>query len=756
MLPVAILPALLLPTALVIAACDAAPVASRAPIPPGSLAPEEPRLHLPYKADWLLATGKNPPARVSRFPDRRFVTLDNALVHRTIVLAPDAATTSLGVDDEAELVRALEPEALLTIDGALHAIGGLVGAPDRAFLLPRWLDEATLTPRSTSFRCTGFEEASIEPWLEWKSVRHASSAPWPPRGTAIALRFEGTAAATRGLVVRVHHEIYEGIPVVGKWLEVVNETGRAIEIESCASERLALVEGESSVEKRAGGGWRLPPVDVLSDYAFGGGDLDSSSRVALWLHDPDYGTQVNYRLATPCVLECAPPIGPAQRLAPGATFKSLRTFLVLHDGGSGGATGAADRERRGLALRRAWRTLAPWTSENPLMMHVRSAERGAFRAAIDQCAAVGFEMAIDTFGSGLDMESRDQSYVAAIEEDIDYAHAKGLEVGGYSLFSSRSIAPDVDVIDAATGKPGGAQFGNAPCLASDWGTRYLEQLRWFIESTGLDLLEHDGPYPGDRCASTTHSGHRGLADSQWAQWRRSADFYAWCRARGTYVNQPDFYFLCGGSKTAMGYRETNWSLPRELQPLHARQNIFDGTWEKTPSMGWMFVPLTEYQGGGAAATIEPLSEHLDIYQQHLMSTLGAGVQACWRGPRLFDSDATRELVTRSVAWFKQHRAILESDLIHVKRPDGRDVDVQLHVNPRLEERALAVFFNPLDVAVEREIVLPLYYSGLRERALLITSDGTPHVLDLDARRRASVSVKLAAHGVDWVVLKRGD
>ncbi len=60
----------------------------------------------------------------------------------------------------------------------------------------------------------------------------------------------------------------------------------------------------------------------------------------------------------------------------------------------------------------------------------------------------------------------------------------------------------------------------------------------------------------------------------------------------------------------MGYRETNWSLPRKQQEIIERQNVYDGTWNKTPSMGWMFVPLVQYHGGGAAATIEPLKDHL--------------------------------------------------------------------------------------------------------------------------------------------------
>jgi hypothetical protein len=123
-----------------------------------------------------------------------------------------------------------------------------------------------------------------------------------------------------------------------------------------------------------------------------------------------------------------------------------------------------------------------------------------------------------------------------------------------------------------------------------------------------------------------------------AQWKTS-DFYKWCRAQGVYLNVPDHYFLVGSTKTAMGYRETNWSLPRAQQIIHGRQNIFDGTWEKTPSMGWMFVPLTEYHGGGEAATIEPLSEHLAHYEARLAHLFGRGQACC--GPRLCDTDETR-------------------------------------------------------------------------------------------------------------------
>ena len=71
--------------------------------------------------------------------------------------------------------------------------------------------------------------------------------------------------------------------------------------------------------------------------------------------------------------------------------------------------------------RRAHRALAPWVQENPILMHVRSAEPDAVKTAIDQCAEVGFEMVIMTFGSGFDIENENPGYLAQIKALADYA-----------------------------------------------------------------------------------------------------------------------------------------------------------------------------------------------------------------------------------------------------------------------------------------------------------------------------------------------
>ncbi|MDH4198549.1 MAG: alpha-galactosidase, partial [Candidatus Aminicenantes bacterium] len=573
-----------------------------------------------------------------------------------------------------------------------------------------------------------------------------ASAAWPPPGVSLRLDFEPPEGGPAGVSASMLYELYDGLPLLSKSLVVRNGGSRAVTLETFASEILAFVEAESAVNTPVA--WARPNFHIESDMAFLADTPWTAAKTAFWMLDPTYTSQVNYRLQTPCLVESRPPLGPDEVIAPGATFESFRTYLLCFD--------STDRERRGLALRRMYRTLAPWVTENPILMHLTSTDPAVVRQAIDQSAETGFEMVILSFGSGLDMENEDPAYRRVFKDLADYAHSRGIEIGGYSLLASRRVSDAVDVIDPRTGKPGGAAFGNSPCLGSPWGQDYFRKLKGFFEATGFDLLEHDGSYPGDVCASTAHPGHRGLADSQWTQWRMITDFYQWCRSRGIYLNVPDWYFLSGSNKSAMGYREVNWSLPRDRQVVLGRQNIFDGTWEKTPSMGWMFVPLVQYHGGGAAATIEPLDEHLEHYEGHLAQNFSAGVQACYRGLRLYDTERTRDVVKKWVDFYKSYRAILDSDIVHVRRPDGRDLDGILHVNPGLRTKGLAVVHNPTDREIARSWTLPLYYTGLVGRALIQEKDGTPSPHVLDRFSRTEVAVRLAPRSMTWFVITAAD
>jgi hypothetical protein len=692
--------------------------------------------------DWLLTKGKFK-AQVYRTKTPGEFVLSNGLIRRVFRTAPNAAT--VGFDNlmtGQSMLRGVKPEAKLIIDKKEYAVGGLLGQPDYAYLLPEWLDQMKADPGA--FQFVGITFGGTQERMAWKRKRYSPDLPWPPPGVSMAMEFRSPDTGPKGLRVFVHYELYDGIPLLSKWIRIQNDGGQPVRLDRFTGEVLAVIEGGSPVESPKG--WVYPNLHVETDYAFLGGEAEGANKAVFWVPDSQYGTQVNYRLQTPCLLETRPPVGPGITIPPGGQFVTFRTFELVHD--------STDRERKGLAVRRMYRTIVPWAMENPILMHVRSADPKAVRLAVDQCAEVGFEMIILTFGSGFDIENENPDYLSQLRELAEYAHGKGIEIGGYSLLASRRVNDENDVINPATGKPGGfAAFDNSPCIGSKWGQDYFRKLYAFYEKTGFDLLEHDGSYPGDVCASTAHPGHAGLDDSQYRQWQTITDFYRWCRGRGIYLNVPYYYFLSGSNKTGMGYRETNWSLPRAQQILHGRQNIFDGTWEKTPSMGWMFVPLREYQGGGAAATIEPLKDHLDAYAGHLANNFGGGVQACYRGPRLFDAPETKAVVKQWVDFYRKYRPILDSDIVHVRRADGRDIDCMMHVNPQLQTKGLAVVYNPLAEAVQRKLILPLYYTGLSETATIRHQEEAGKTYRLDREYRVEIPVEMPARSVTWFVIE---
>jgi hypothetical protein len=119
-------------------------------------------------------------------------------------------------------------------------------------------------------------------------------------------------------------------------------------------------------------------------------------------------------------------------------------------------------------------------------MHLVSKNDEEVNTAIDQCVATGFEAVILSFGSHLNMEDSSEQNINRWKSLAKYAHEKNILLGGYSLFSSRSISPQDDVIDAFTGKPGGAFFGNAPCFGSNWGLKYRDQILNFYPRFASD------------------------------------------------------------------------------------------------------------------------------------------------------------------------------------------------------------------------------------------------------------------------------
>ncbi len=693
-----------------------------------------------FGGDWLVEA-KSRPAQVVEISPKE-IQISNGLVRRSFYLSPnlvcyDFANVSTGE----QLLRTPMPEARITLDGKVYEVGGSLLPKERGFFKKEWLSD--ISSPAANFQYETYSVTEITPQFPsknqfWTSQEKGAS------GKKISFLY--THPSFPGLSLKVHYEIYDNLPLIGKYLTLENSGTKTYQIDQVVHEILGTVEEESAVVGSTEQMKKPHQLYVENNFAFNNSmNAEISAQANHWKQDSAYTSQVNYNYQTPSTLEIYPEKGIGIALKPGEDFLSIRTYELVLD--------SYDRERNGLARRKMYRALAPWTQQNPIFMHLVSKTDEEVKTAIDQCVATGYEALILSFGSHIDMEDESQENIARWKSLADYAHERGIKIGGYSLFSSRSIGPETDVISPLTGKPGGAFFGNAPCMGSQWGLDYLGKLRKFFTLTGFDIFENDGPYPGDVCASTSHPGHKGLEDSQWTQINLQKGLYQWMNGVGIYINAPDWYFLDGTHKIAMGYREVNFALPRDRQKILNRQNIYDATWEKTPSMGWGFVPLTAYHGGGPDAVLEPLNDHLDDYKQLMMQYYGAGIQACYRGPRLYDTEETKATVIEVIDWYKKYRDILNADIVRLRRADGRDWDGWMHVDPKGKEKALVMLFNPTSEVMKKQISLPLYYTGLTEAASIRAEEGLAKKYTLTRNYEAEIEIEVPANGYTWLVVE---
>ncbi|MGL6193865.1 MAG: hypothetical protein ACRC2T_03480, partial [Thermoguttaceae bacterium] len=457
------------------------------------------------KVDWLVEPVPEK-ANVYLDSDKNEIVMQNGLICRAWKTKPNGACVRFdNLTTNESLIRGVKPEATIKVNEKLINIGGLIGQPNYAFILDEWLNSGELKAAPDSFKLASWNFGKTKERFPWKKVRYLSKTvadkPYPPAGVSLELIYKLPEDAAKTIIpgddtaevklrdalenieVCVYYEMYDGIPLMAKTIYIKNNSKDfPITLNKFESEILALVEGEHSVESRMKlddawkkqdesgktaettpflphtvlspgvmtGSW-LPKVHVESEYECVGMDAKSANEIVRWEPDPQFETQVNYERITPCLLKSGF-VRFDYQIKPGETFESPWTFELVHD--------SYDRERCGLAQRRMYRTLAPWSVENPIIMHVSSVNEDAVKLAVDQCAELGFEMVILTFGSGFNIENESQENLEYIKKLTKYANDKGVELGGYSLLASRSEGEKNDVINPLTGKPGGfARFG---------------------------------------------------------------------------------------------------------------------------------------------------------------------------------------------------------------------------------------------------------------------------------------------------------
>lgn len=234
--------------------------------------------------DWLL-TPEKAKGGIYRSPDGKSIIVANQMVARVMRVFPNLATTNIVNRMTGEsMLRAVSSEGSVTIDGEKHQIGGLDGQPERAYLLDRWIDDMTTVPGA--FIVEDFTTAPVGETLPWARSRWAlNKEALSGQEVVFTLRGEKELSDVR---VRLHVAVYDRIPVICKWFEVVNGSRFPINIDSFQVEYLAFAEPESPV----GGDpstFLLPNIHVESDYACAGAFTEKETDITeKWVPDPAY------------------------------------------------------------------------------------------------------------------------------------------------------------------------------------------------------------------------------------------------------------------------------------------------------------------------------------------------------------------------------------------------------------------------------------------------------------------------------------
>lgn len=713
--------------------------------------------------DWLIQSVEEPcRMNVKKSADglTSMFQLTNSLVSRTFYIGENIACIGYkNLSNDAEYLRAVKPEARVCLDSVWYEVGGLKEQPEMSYLLESWLPQMEASQQA--FTLQNVKTGLPLKRYPWTPKNNSIKTDWPAKGLRVEMTYVpmDMMPEVKDIEVRVNYEIYQGMPIMAKWIEVVNKGDKKVLLNEMECEVLAV--NQDQVQR----------MHVESDFSFAlaNADLEGSALMhyhgtpkpyhvggstTKWTVDKEYNTWASHNQAEDkfldfphhCLLVSTLPMGPNTIVDKTTPFKSYITFELLQD--------SDDRERKSLVHRRFYKKLAPQTTESLLCGGITSHDETKLKSFIDQMSELGMERLDIQAWPGISHDNLDSAYVQHWRKIATYAKERGIIMGGYELqIASRGRGEKVDCIHPETGKLG-SLFGQSVCVASSWKDSYFGKMWEFFDRTGLKTFNMDGPYHGDPCASKEHPYHTGLEDSQWKQWSTYVEVLHELQRRNMYIPIPDWYFLNGQCATGMGYREASSNLTPQQQQLLGRQYIYDGTWHKLPTMGWLGIQLVGFYTNDPRVGLEPLCENIDRYESQLMQFLGSGCQFTIRGNRLYDTPETKAMVQKCLNWFKTYRDILTSEIIHVSRPTGRDLDCLMHVNPFIDHKGMVVIFNPTERDITKEMKLPLYYTGLKGNATVIAEDGTKKAYKLNGEEEMLLPVSVKAGETTWFLIEK--
>jgi hypothetical protein len=156
--------------------------------------------------------------------------LSNKLISREFLLDPDFATIDFRDlhTTNSSILRCVKPEAVITLDGIVYNIGGVIPNTQCAYFnrTDFWKNKAL---DEKAFHFSTYEVGTPKAPFKYTPKRSApADIQWPPKGIHLSVYFKAPHIAPlshKYVTVTVNYEMYDGIPLIVKWLDVI-DTGR--------------------------------------------------------------------------------------------------------------------------------------------------------------------------------------------------------------------------------------------------------------------------------------------------------------------------------------------------------------------------------------------------------------------------------------------------------------------------------------------------------------------------------------------------
>ncbi|MFH0796025.1 MAG: hypothetical protein V2A65_03095 [Candidatus Omnitrophota bacterium] len=436
-------------------------------------------------------------------------------------------------------------------------------------------------------------------------------------------------------------------------------------------------------------------------------------------------------------------IGPDVVVTAAMPFESFKTYELFFRGGF---------EDGSLAFKRMLRNLCPWINRNYLTVFLnKDLSFEECQKNIKAAGEAGFELwvpGVRTIFERHDgnLEINKKLFPKGMEQVkalADYAHSLGMKITVYlghewALWDMKESEP-INRNGWQLRRNDGLPFldsdnPTAACLASGYEEHILTKILKFLEGSGFDGVDPDGPYDGWLCYDTTHH-HRSPGHSQYLQWEAQKKFYRTLRKLGYWIDAPASLSSLFHGNGPIPVGAESWRVGGAYEAGHQTQGIIRlySEWEEVLTVrqdlwyaSFIFPPTVMRHSLSTWSDLENRPE--EMLDHWIATLLGYGVQATFRG------DVNEKNAPAFKKWadfFKRYRAILESDFVHLLYPDGNHIDAIMHVNSEVAPPGFLMIYNPTPLFLRQSIVIPAAGLEAGKKIICTGKDGRVRHIDVE-------------------------